>query len=128
MELQGVPQSFTRLLFALRAHQQGQRLTALFEQVCNYVRADIAGCSSNENGHRLAFSGRRRGGGLSSRSVDDGRTRARRFSAISCLDRAAFDERIAPLSQRRNVDIDPIIPPVDGARVEAEGLSFLWRQ
>src|SRR6185437_17056386 len=39
-----------------------------------------------------------------------------------------FDQRIAPLAQRRNVDIDPVVPPVDGARIVAEGGAFIRRQ
>jgi hypothetical protein len=39
-----------------------------------------------------------------------------------------FDERIAPLSQRRNVHVDPVVPPIDRARVVAEiGAFFRWQ-
>ena len=32
----------------------------------------------------------------------------------------ALDQRVTPLAQRRNVDVDPVIPPVDGARLVSE--------
>src|ERR1700722_2324912 len=42
---------------------------------------------------------------------------------------ASFDERIAPLPQRRNVDIDPIIPPIEFAHIVAEfGALFGWKR
>src|SRR5580704_17142119 len=34
--------------------------------------------------------------------------------------RASFDERIAPLPQSRNVHVDPIVPPIQSARIITE--------
>src|SRR5579863_4016935 len=40
----------------------------------------------------------------------------------------ALDERIAPLAQRWNVDIDPVIPPVDRTGIVTEiGVFAGWK-
>ena len=53
----------------------------------------------------------------------------KRHAALGArLQLASFDERIAPLAQRRNVHVDPIIPPIERARVVTKIGSFIFRQ
>ena len=40
----------------------------------------------------------------------------------------AFNQRISPLAQCRNVNIDPVLPPVDGSRVVSEGRFLFLHQ
>ena len=42
--------------------------------------------------------------------------------------RAAFHQGIAPAAQCRDVDIDPVIPPIDGFRFERKGAAFVFRK
>src|SRR5262249_50281274 len=44
------------------------------------------------------------------------------------FDRAAFDDRIRPFAQGRDMDVDPVIPPVDIVRVVAEGGALFFGQ
>ena len=44
------------------------------------------------------------------------------------LQRPPFHEWIAPTAQRRNVDVDPVVPPVDGFRIKREERVLLWRK
>ena len=40
----------------------------------------------------------------------------------------AFDQRIHPPAQRRNVNVDPVVPPIDGVGFIAELRSLIRRQ
>ena len=42
--------------------------------------------------------------------------------------RTALHQRIAPAPQRRNVNVDPVIPPVDRFRIELEQRALFGRQ
>src|SRR6266581_2409766 len=45
------------------------------------------------------------------------------------FERAALHQRIAPPAQRRNVHVDPIVPPVDRFGREVEEWSFFrWQR
>src|SRR5215470_17019314 len=43
------------------------------------------------------------------------------------FDRAAFDDRVRPFAQGRDVDVDPVVPPVDIVRVVTEGGALFFR-
>src|SRR6202050_61160 len=71
------------------------------------------------------------GGGIASRCAGGARFGARRerhVTSRSSFHGTSFNQRIAPLAQRRNVDVDPVVPPVQGAGVVAEGFALLGRQ
>jgi hypothetical protein len=42
--------------------------------------------------------------------------------------RASLDERVNPTSQSRDVDINPIIPPVNGRRIITKSIPFISRK
>src|ERR1700739_1457320 len=46
-------------------------------------------------------------------------------AARALFRRAPFDERIDPAPQSRNVNVNPIIPPVNGGRIVAKGSALL---
>ena len=52
----------------------------------------------------------------------------RNIAARARFRRTALDERITPLSQRRNVNVDPVVPPIDAAGIEAEIVAFIRRK
>ena len=41
---------------------------------------------------------------------------------------AAFHQRVAPAAQRWDVNINPVVPPVDGFRGEFEERTLVWRE
>src|SRR5579885_3431842 len=47
------------------------------------------------------------------------------FARRAGLQRTPLHQRITPPAQGRNVDIDPIVPPIDGLRIESKKLPRL---
>src|SRR4029077_6946257 len=54
--------------------------------------------------------------------------RQRHTARRTGFQRTTLDERITPLSQGRNVDVDPVVPPIEAAGIEAEIGAFGWRE
>jgi len=50
------------------------------------------------------------------------------FALGTGFERTTFNQWIGPSALRRNVDVDPVIPPVNRRRVVAEGFLLLGRQ
>src|SRR3981189_1917955 len=42
--------------------------------------------------------------------------------------RSASHQRIAPAAQGGNVDIDPVVPPINGLRIESENFALFWSE
>src|SRR3954469_16414394 len=50
------------------------------------------------------------------------------FARRARFEWAAFDQRIGPLAQSRNVNVDPVIPPVERGGVIGEGFTLVGNQ
>ena len=107
-----------------------QRLGVIRKEVRSNVGTDVAGAPGQEDGHDFRVSGRCcRSCACRSGGARFGARRERHAPP-----RASFhvdgprSERIAPLAQRRNVDIDPVVPPIKRASVVAEGFGKLLRR
>ena len=118
-----------RFLAIARAHQQIQRLGMIREQIRRDVRTDVSGATRSGRWPRCL--GVRAPAGLrpsAPAALASLRCRERHAAPRASFRRAAFDQRIAPLAQRRNVDVDPIVPPIERARVVAEIGAFVGGQ
>ena len=91
------------------------------EQIRRNMGADIAGGASQKNSHVFWVSGRRcRRCARCSGGARFACARKRHVAPRAGFRRTPFDQRIAPLAQRRNVDIDPVVPPIERAGIVAE--------
>ena len=129
VQLQGVPQPLVRFLLGLRADQQIQPVGVALQQNGGDVRADVAGRTGQKDGHGLGLSPRaRRRARMRQlfavlRSVS--RVLRRKNAPRPRFRRAPFDQRVHPPAQRGNMDVNPIIPPVNRGRIITEGRALV---
>ena len=115
MQLQGLPQADCGFLRIAGANQQVQRSAVSLQQVGGDMRADVSGGTGQEYRHVASVGVP----GLPTVAPFSGSASCR-LRAGTRFQRASFNQRISPLAQRRNVNIDPVIPPVDRLRVVSE--------
>ena len=116
VQLQRLPQAACGLLRIARADQQIQRGAVSLQQVGGDVRADVSGGTGQEYRHVAPLVPV-----VDSFSVVRGRlARTAKLRARARFQRTPFDQRIGPLAQGGNMNVDPVIPPVNRARVVSE--------
>src|ERR1700690_1869616 len=93
------------------------------------MRTDVAGGTGQEDCHSDWVSGRlSRRRACRARSGGFVMARQRHTARGTGFQRTALDERITPLSQGRNVDVDPVVPPIEAAGIESEIGAFGERE
>ena len=116
MELQRLPETLARFLVGLCANQKIQRVVVFGQQARDEVAAQIAGAAGYEDRHNGSDGGAELG--------TAGRARGLRgpieLAGRARFERASLHQRIAPAAQRRNVNVNPVVPPVNRFGVEFE--------
>src|SRR5579871_5623356 len=98
-----MPEPAPGFVFAGGADEQVERLAGISEQVRGDMRTDVSGAAGEEDGHDFRVSGR-----LSRVIASDaggarfGARRKRHATPRASFHGTSFNQRIAPLAQRRN--------------------------